>query len=250
MDLSNYTINYSETLFKALKKIEKNNKGFLLVVDDENFLKGTLTDGDIRRGLIESMSINDSVKKIYNKNHKKIFISDSFSKIIKSFKDSRIKFLPIVNELNEIVNIITKSNLHVLLLEDIEFDMNYNFLELDDSFLEHEIYNRPWGIYKTTFINDYSQSKIIKVNPKGKLSLQEHKKREEYWIVINGTGEVTLGESIKKIDSGDFIFIPKGCKHRLENISDDEFLMIAEVQIGEYFGEDDIIRYSDIYGRI
>ena len=100
------------------------------------------------------------------------------------------------------MNIITKKNMHVLLMEDIEFDNTYDFLSIDDTILEHEIYNRPWGLYKTTFLNLYSQSKIIKVNPLGELSLQEHKRREEYWIVINGVGEVVLGESIKNVSSG------------------------------------------------
>lgn len=147
------------------------------------------------------------------------------------------------------MNIITKKNMHVLLMEDIEFDNTYDFLSIDDTILEHEIYNRPWGLYKTTFLNLYSQSKIIKVNPLGELSLQEHKRREEYWIVINGVGEVVLGESIKNVSSGSFIYVPKGCKHKLINTSSEEFLMVAEVQLGDYFGEDDIIRYEDKYGR-
>lgn len=88
------------------------------------------------------------------------------------------------------------------------------------------------------------------VNPKGILSLQEHKRREEHWVIINGEGRVTLGDSVKNVHAGDFIYIPKGCKHRLENPSGSEYLMVAEVQLGDYFGEDDIIRYEDIYGRV
>ncbi|WP_242972885.1 phosphomannose isomerase type II C-terminal cupin domain [Anaeromicrobium sediminis] len=135
-------------------------------------------------------------------------------------------------------------------MKDIKFDLNYNFLSIDDSILENEIYNRPWGFYKTTFSNPYSQSKIIKINPLGELSLQEHKHREEHWIVIYDIGDVILGESKKKVSTGSYIFIPKGCKHKISNPSETKSLMIAEVQLGEYFGENDIIRYQDIYGRV
>lgn len=250
MDLNCYSIEPSESILEALKKIDENKKGFLLVINEKNFFMGTLTDGDIRRAFIKGIDINEKIDEIYNEQSEKVSSDEEFSKVIELFKNPRIKFLPIVDEKGRLTNVITKSNMHVLLLEDIRFDLGYEFTKLDDSLLEHEIFNRPWGVYKTTFINDYSQSKIIKVNPKGVLSLQKHKRREEYWVVINGSGEVTVGESVKRVESGDFVYIPKGCKHRLENTSEIESLMIAEVQIGDYFGEDDIIRYDDVYGRL
>lgn len=250
MDLTYYLIKPSESILDALTKIDNNNKGFLIVVDDEKYFLGTITDGDIRRGFIKGMNINEKIEKVYNKESEKAFRNDEFNKIVELFKKPKIKFLPIIDECGRLFNVITKTNMHVLLLKDTQFDLDYDFTKLDDSLLEHEIYNRPWGIYKTTFINEYSQSKIIKVNPKGILSLQEHKRREEYWVVINGAGEVTIGESVKKVESGSFIYIPKGCKHRIVNLSEIESLMIAEVQLGDYFGEDDIIRYEDAYGRI
>ena len=250
MDCKRFAVKTSQTILDALRQMEGNNKGYLAVIDEENKVVGTVTDGDIRRSFIKGHGLNDKIDVAYYRNFEKIYIHDNFSKVVALFKQPRIKFIPIIDENQYLRNIITKSNMHVLLLQGINFDLEYDFLSLDDSLLEHEIYDRPWGFYKTTFLNDYSQSKIIKVNPSGALSLQEHKKREEYWIVITGIGEVILGESKKRIESGDFIYIPKGCKHRLTNTSDSESLMIAEVQLGNYFGEDDIIRYEDIYGRL
>lgn len=136
------------------------------------------------------------------------------------------------------------------MLEDSKWQPNRDFSLLDDEKLEQEIYNRPWGYYKTVFLSDFTRAKIICVYPKGKLSIQEHKYREEHWVIVKGKGELTLGESIKSMTSGDYIFVPKSCKHSIENISDEENLFISEVQLGSYFGEDDIIRYSDIYGRV
>ena len=245
-----FTIKPSSTLLDALKKIDKNKKGFLIVIDDDNKVIGTLTDGDLRRGFIDGQSINELVKNVFNKNFIQVCINENFGKIIEIFKNSKIQFLPIHDEDNILKNIITKKNVHALLLQNIKFDLNYDFLSIDDEIFEHEIYNRPWGCYKTTLLNPYSQSKIICVNPRGELSLQEHKRREEYWVIINGVGEVTIGESKKKVESGSFVYIPKGCKHRLVNTSDTLSLMVAEVQLGDYFGEDDILRYEDKYGRI
>jgi len=81
----------------------------------------------------------------------------------------------------------------------------YDFFSLDENQLEYEIYNRPWGIYKTTFLNKYSRAKIIKVYPKSELSLQEHKKREEHWIIVKGKGILIIGESTKNVSKGDYI---------------------------------------------
>lgn len=249
MDFSSFTIKPRQTFYDALVKIENNKKGFLIVVDEEEKVIGTLTDGDIRRALIKQKNLADYILTACNKEFEKVFIDDGFSKIIELFKTERIRFLPILEENGKLKNIISKNNMHILLLEDMEFDVGKDFLALDDSRLEHEIYDRPWGIYKTTFLNERAQSKIIKVSPRGCLSLQEHKQREEYWVVISGIGEVTLGESKRKVESGSYVYIPKGCKHRLVNSSESEVLMISEVQLGDYFGEDDIIRYEDIYGR-
>lgn len=248
--MNKFIITDNDSIMNSLKKIELNKKGFLIVVDLNQKVIGTLTDGDIRRAFIKGNNVDDTIGDIYSKDFKFLYENDDFSKVVKLFKSTKIDFLPIVDEDKILINVITKKNMHVLLMEDIEFDLRYDFLSLNDSILEHEIYDRPWGIYKTTFLNPYSQSKIIKVNPMGELSLQEHKQREEHWVIIYGEGEVILGESVKRISAGSYIFIPKGCKHKLINKSDAKPLMVAEVQLGEYFGEDDIIRYEDVYGRV
>jgi len=250
MNILDFTLNFKDTILDAIRKIENNKKGFLIIVDNNSHVVGTLTDGDIRRALLSGKNLNSKIEGVYNKDYKFVYVHDDFGQVVESFKSVKIEFLPILNSEKKLVNIITKKNMHVLLMEDIEFDMAYDFLSLDDSILEQEIYNRPWGFYKSTFINKHSQSKIITVKPLQQLSLQKHLKREEHWIVIKGEGTVYLEESVKKIGVGDYVFIPKGCKHRLINTSDIDTLMLTEVQIGTYFGEDDIIRYKDVYGRV
>ncbi|NOG29140.1 CBS domain-containing protein [Lysinibacillus fusiformis] len=246
----NYVVKEQATLLEALTVIDNNQKGFVIVIDALEKVIGTITDGDIRRALINGISLSASVTKVANFNFKAIHIYDSFEKVVTLFKNPKIHFLPILNNENKLFNVITKKQLHIVLLEDTKWQPNYNFNLLDDEKLEYEIYNRPWGYYKTVFLSDFARAKIICVYPKGKLSLQEHKYREEHWVIIKGKGRMTIGESVKQLVAGEYIFIPKCCKHTIENNSENERLFISEVQLGSYFGEDDIIRYSDIYGRV
>ncbi len=124
--------------------------------------------------------------------------------------------------------------------------------QLKDS--EHESYRvhrtvaRPWGAY--TILEEGPRFKIkrIVVRPGAALSLQMHHHRSEHWIVVCGTAKVTNGESVCLISSNESTFIPAGHKHRLENPGRIDLVMI-EVQSGEYLGEDDIVRFEDIYGR-
>lgn len=245
-----FTIYSDTTILEALKKIDQNKKGFLIVIDKSKKVKGTLTDGDIRRAFIKGFNISDSIEKIYKDSYIYVNVQDNFDTVIELFKKRNVDFLPILNNEKKLVNLITKKEFHAALIEDININIEYNFSNLNELVLDHEIYNRPWGFYKTTFLNPYARAKIIKVYPKGELSLQEHKLREEHWVIISGTGELTIGETVKEVSAGDYIYIPKGCKHRIKNLSSKESLMISEVQLGSYFGEDDIIRYEDKYGRV
>ena len=111
-----------------------------------------------------------------------------------------------------------------------------------------EISERPWGRYEVILENSGYKVKKITVNPGGKLSLQSHEHRSEYWIIVSGTAKVTIGETTQKRQTGTSVFIPQGSRHRLENESY-ESMELIEVQLGDYLGEDDIKRYEDIYGR-
>ena len=245
-----YTVRDREIMHDALVKIDANKQGFVIVVDEDETVKGVLTDGDVRRAIIKGRTSSESISDIYTQHARIVSIKDGFNAVTELFKNEAIKFIPVVDDKGKLANIITKSQMHALLLQDIHADLTYDFLSLDTSVVDHEIFQRPWGYYKTTVLNDYFQAKIISVKPGGQLSLQSHNHREEHWIVVHGTGTVQLDKSVKPVSSGSTIFIPLGCKHRLTNTDSKESLIITEVQIGDYFGEDDIIRYEDVYGRI
>ena len=107
---------------------------------------------------------------------------------------------------------------------------------------------RPWGSYETICMADRFQVKQIIVKPGEKLSMQKHFHRAEHWIVVKGTALVTKDDEKLMLNEDESTYIPIGCKHRLENPGK-IMLELIEVQSGSYLGEDDIVRYDDVYGR-
>jgi mannose-1-phosphate guanylyltransferase/mannose-6-phosphate isomerase len=108
--------------------------------------------------------------------------------------------------------------------------------------------HRPWGWFETLALADRFQVKRIVVKPGGALSLQSHIHRAEHWIVVSGTAQVTVGDEVKLLSENQSVYVPLGAVHRLANPGKVPVVLI-EVQTGAYLGEDDIIRYEDIYAR-
>ena len=109
--------------------------------------------------------------------------------------------------------------------------------------------HRPWGTFATLKQEDGYQVKRITIAPGHKLSLQYHHKRAEHWVVTQGKAMVQIGDEEFETLPGEYRYIPLGEKHRLTNIGDDELVLI-EVQVGSYLGEDDIVRLDDVYFRL
>ena len=113
----------------------------------------------------------------------------------------------------------------------------------------HRKVHRPWGWYDSIESGESFQVKRLHVKPGAKLSLQMHHKRAEHWVVVNGIATVKNGDKTFDLNKGESTYIPLGVTHALEN-NTKEPLEIIEVQSGSYLGEDDIVRFEDIYGRI
>lgn len=114
--------------------------------------------------------------------------------------------------------------------------------------LSHRIVYRPWGCYNSIDSGDRFQVKRIIVKPGASLSSQKHFHRAEHWIVVSGTAEVTCDDNVILLSENQSTYLPLGCVHRLHNPGKLP-LELIEVQSGSYLGEDDIIRFDDIYGR-
>jgi mannose-1-phosphate guanylyltransferase/mannose-6-phosphate isomerase len=129
-----------------------------------------------------------------------------------------------------------------LIMESLEFSKR-------EEAQNQKLVHRPWGTYEAISKADGHQVKHIAVNPGGQLSLQMHHHRAEHWTVIKGMGLITCGEKEFSLSENESTFIPKGSTHRLTNAGQTP-LELIEVQVGDYLGEDDIVRFEDIYGRV
>ena len=107
---------------------------------------------------------------------------------------------------------------------------------------------RPWGSWHVIDVADGYKIKRIHVNPGARLSLQSHVHRSEHWVVIQGEATCEVAAHLSVVRKGGSIDVPIGARHRLGNDGSEE-LVIVEVQLGGYTGEDDIFRYHDDYGR-
>ena len=108
---------------------------------------------------------------------------------------------------------------------------------------------RPWGTYEVLLDAEDCKVKRITVKPGQKPSYQYHHKRNEHWLVISGHGEARINDDPVDASPGTHIFVPMLAKHTIENTGAEENLVFIEIQTGEYFGEDDIVRLEDDYGR-
>lgn len=113
---------------------------------------------------------------------------------------------------------------------------------------EHTFEERPWGRFEIIRDQEHFKTKLIRVDAKQQISYQSHAQREEHWVIVKGQGEVVLNDQVIPVKAGSYVKIPLQAKHRVRNTGNQPFEMI-EVQLGSYFGEDDIVRYQDDYRR-
>jgi mannose-1-phosphate guanylyltransferase/mannose-6-phosphate isomerase len=133
-------------------------------------------------------------------------------------------------------------------VQDIKAIVEQLAAENREEVLLHKRVCRPWGCYQGIDHSERFQVKRITVNPGAVLSLQMHHHRSEHWVVVKGMAKVTRGEEEFTVSENESTYIPVGMKHRLENIGKIP-LELIEVQTGGYLGEDDIVRFDDVYGR-
>lgn len=152
-------------------------------------------------------------------------------------------------------NLIVVDTPDALLIADAERSQDVRFLTTElkkrghDAYRLHHTVNRPWGTYTVLEEGPRFKIKCILVHPGSTLSLQMHHHRSEHWVVVSGTARVCNGEREFLLCSNESTFIPAGNIHRLSNPGVID-LVVIEVQSGDYLGEDDIVRFEDIYGRV
>lgn len=109
---------------------------------------------------------------------------------------------------------------------------------------------RPWGSFTILDEGENYKVKRLEVLPGKRLSYQRHSRRSEHWFVVRGIAKITLNGTEYLVNSGESVDVPVGTAHRIENLPDGDRLVLIETQTGDYFGEDDIERIDDDFGRI
>ena len=130
-------------LKNVLLQLNNNKKRFVICVNESDHIVGVVSDSDIRQAFLKKLNVTDTIDKVYNADFKCLCTDSSFSEICELFRLDKIDFLPVVNQDKKLVNVLTKKQFHIALLENIDFDLESDFTQLDDITLEHEIYNRP-----------------------------------------------------------------------------------------------------------
>lgn len=160
--------------------------------------------------------------------------------------------LVVASNVNDLVIVNTKDALFISNKTSIDQSKSIIDLLKDNNdrneFYENREVHRPWGKYDSIDSGNGFQVKRITVKPKQKLSVQMHHHRAEHWVVVSGIGRVHYGEKFKDLFVNDSTYHDAEVVHALENPGDEELILI-EIQVGSYLGEDDIVRYEDIYGR-
>jgi mannose-6-phosphate isomerase-like protein (cupin superfamily) len=127
------------------------------------------------------------------------------------------------------------------------YEINDTDIQSQNNISLHEE-ERPWGSFQVLNKGEGFQSKILKILPNEKISLQKHHHRSEHWVVLEGLARITKDNQTFLLQENESTFIPIGSKHSIKNISS-KILKIFEVQTGNFLSEDDIVRYNDKYGR-
>jgi mannose-1-phosphate guanylyltransferase len=242
-DIKN-TVKLEEEHFKDIEDISidyalmEKSKNIAVVPADINWLDvgswtalGSLSQQDENGNASEGECILIDVNNSYIKSHDRLVAMVGVDNIV-------------VVDTPDALLIANKDN-----AQDVKKIVEQLKIEKNDIYKIHKTVNRPWGTYTVLEEGQNFKIKRIVVKPKQSLSLQMHHHRSEHWVVVSGVAKVTNGEREIFLDTNESTFIPAGHKHRLENPGVLDLVMI-EVQSGQYLGEDDIVRFSDNYGRV
>ena len=188
------------------------------------------SDKDLNGNFISGNVITEDVNNSYIRTEDRLLVTIGVNDLV------------IVDTLDALL--IVKKNQTQKVKEIVKSLINKNIAEA----VTHRKIYRPWGSYNSISQGTNWQVKKIIVKPYQSLSLQKHNYRAEHWVVVSGTALIEVNEEKRILKKNESAFIPLGSKHRLSN-PEDEQLVLIEVQSGDYFGEDDIIRFEDNYGR-
>jgi len=237
------------TLFDALGQVHRNHGGSLIAVDDAGRPVGVIDEALLREGLLRARSMDAPVSALDLSAGEAVRLDTPFDEVVTTVLGGRRALIPILDGRDRVVNAFTREQLHQLLVEDLPWDPRRDFTALRADAQPPDAVFRPWGFYRSLLTTEFSQTKIISLAPGQEISRQLHFHREEYWTVIRGQGSFRLDDERFLVEKGFTVRIPKEAVHWIRNTQPEGALILMEVQLGDYFGEDDIVRLSDKYHR-
>ena len=244
------------TLFDALGRLDGQPRQALIVVDAAGRLEGVLDDAMVRAAILRTRSLDALVGDALPRDAgtgpasaNAVTLDTPFSEVVALSLAAPGDLIPVLDDRDRVVNAFTREQLHQLLAEDLPWDPRRDFTALTTAERRPDAVTRPWGFYRSLLTTAFTQAKILSVAPGQELSLQKHFRREEYWTVVRGEGSFRLDDDRYTVRRGFTVHIPREAVHWIRNTHPTEALILVEVQAGDYFGEDDIVRLSDKYRR-
>jgi len=237
------------TLYEALGRLDKNPTKALVVVDAAGRLEGVLDEAAVRAALLRTRSLEAPLTALALSCDAAVTLDTPFAQVVSTALAAPGFLIPVLDDRDRVVNAFTREALHQLLAEDLPWDPRRDFFALAADPRRPDAVTRPWGFYRSLLTTAFTQAKILSVAPGQELSLQKHFRREEYWTVVRGEGSFRLDDDRYTVRRGFTVHIPREAVHWIRNTHPTEALILVEVQAGDYFGEDDIVRLSDKYHR-
>lgn len=230
--------------------LNKTPQGFRILVNASGRLAGILDHKKFTSELLKVRDMNAPLSRAQFSVSTCIRTEDSLPKALNALLSCNEDVVPICDGDGYAVNAITRQAFLQWLTEDRAWDPYTDFLSLHGEVGLQNAVLRPWGFYRVLLRNGFSQTKILALEPGQEISLQKHFQREEYWTIVHGGGVFRLGDEFFPVSKGFTARIPRGAVHWLRNTGTREKLVILEVQTGDAFREDDIVRLSDRYHRV
>lgn len=231
----------SATIRDCLHSFEQKKIGVVFIVDHNEKFIGLISEGDVRRLLLGGLSLDMQI--VQHLTREPSVLTPPFLLVNANvlFSKPGVTVIPLLNIENKVTGFITKADFLGSFINNTADKLLSGYRSPDS---ELEVVARKWGFYFSVYKSINCHAKVLHILPGKAISLQYHHRREEHWIIMNGVAKITIGSIERTASSGDYAFIPKQEIHKLENIGG-ETLLVHELQRGDYFGEDDIVRLGD-----
>ena len=224
-----------------LEVFERESRRYALVVNGQRRLIGIVTEGDVRRYLIAGGRLSSKVSVVMTTNFVSVSAPADRGLVKEAFDASEVDILPVVNSSGQPLALVSREDFWGSIVSGDSQRITEGYVS---PIVPFSVVTRKWGYFFSIHKSDVCHSKILYLAPRASISLQYHHQREEHWVIISGRAEIICGDERIKAGPGDYIKIDVGVVHKLINSGEDE-LMVHELQLGSYFGDDDIVRLSE-----